>query len=139
MGIEISWRSQAGKRTEDNRDCAGVGIRGDEALCIVLDGSTAGPDSGTLARRVARDLIDWFTASDDAATTESLIARLRAIHAGSSGYRMRFSPFMRVTVSLAGGTSSTSSSGSAGPTRLQTPWAPMCQSRRLPVRRHAIG
>ena len=28
MGIEISWRSQAGKRTDDNRDCAGVGFCG---------------------------------------------------------------------------------------------------------------
>jgi len=91
MGIEISWRSQAGKRTEDNRDCAGVGIRGDEALCIVLDGSTAGPDSGALARRVARALIDWFTASDDAATAESLVARLRTIHAGTSGHHPRAS------------------------------------------------
>lgn len=91
MGIEISWRSQAGKRTDDNRDCAGVGMRGDEALCIILDGSTTGPDSGALARRVARDMIDWFVATDEAVTAESLIVRLRAIHTGLSGHLPRAS------------------------------------------------
>lgn len=89
MGIEISWHSQAGKRTDDNRDCAGVGMRGDEALCIVLDGSTNGPDSGALARRVARDMIDWFVTTEEAVTADILIARLRAIHAGLSGHHPR--------------------------------------------------
>lgn len=91
MGIDVSWRSQAGNRTDDNRDCAAVGTRGDEALCILLDGSTTGPDSGALARRIARDMIDWFLASDEAATAESLTARLREIHAGLSGLHPRAS------------------------------------------------
>jgi hypothetical protein len=52
MGMEINWLSQQGKRTGDNRDCGGVGVRADEVLCLVLDGSTSGPTSGDLARQI---------------------------------------------------------------------------------------
>lgn len=84
MGIAISWHSQTGTRTEDNRDCGGVGLRGDEALCVVLDGSTKGPDSGALARQVTRALIDWYVATDQEITAETLTARLREIHGALS-------------------------------------------------------
>jgi serine/threonine protein phosphatase PrpC len=80
MGIDISWHSQAGKRTKDNRDCGGVGIRAGEALCIVLDGSTTAPNSGALAWQLVREMVDWYVVYDEAITTESLIARLRQSH-----------------------------------------------------------
>jgi serine/threonine protein phosphatase PrpC len=80
MGIDVSWLSQAGKRTKDNRDCGGVGIRAEEVLCVVLDGSTNGPNSGEFARQITQELIDWYVASDEAMTAETLTARLRQIH-----------------------------------------------------------
>lgn len=80
MGFEVAWRTQAGKRTADNRDCAGVGIRGDAALCIVLDGSSRGPDSGALARDIANGLIDWFVDLDTSVTGEAIEGRLRQLH-----------------------------------------------------------
>jgi serine/threonine protein phosphatase PrpC len=78
--IEVSWLSQVGKRTSDNRDCGGIGIRTDEALCVVVDGSTTAPDSGVLARQIVRDMVDWYVASDEAISAESLIAQLRQVH-----------------------------------------------------------
>jgi len=81
MGIAISWRSQIGTRTDDNRDYGGVGLRGDEALCIVLDGSTKGPNSGALARQITRALIDWYVSTDQEITAETLTAKMRGIHA----------------------------------------------------------
>ncbi|KQZ26508.1 hypothetical protein ASD50_03625 [Mesorhizobium sp. Root552] len=89
MGIEISWRSQTGTRTDDNRDYGGVGLRGDEALCVVLDGSTKGPDSGALARQIASALIDWYVSTDQDITAEALTARLREIHAALSHEHLR--------------------------------------------------
>lgn len=81
MDIDFRWKSRTGARTEDNRDYAGIGIRGDEALCIVLDGSTAGRDSGALAREVAVALIDRYVASDDRIDAEGLVTQLRGLHA----------------------------------------------------------
>jgi serine/threonine protein phosphatase PrpC len=80
MVIEVSWLSQAGTKTEDNRDYAGIGIRDKDTLCIVLDGSTTGANSGELARELTRELIDWYVASDAAMTAEAITARLRQIH-----------------------------------------------------------
>lgn len=80
VGLEIKWRSQTGTRTEDNRDYGGVGLRGDEALCVVLDGSTKGPDGGALARGITCALIDWYVATDEEITAATLTARLRGIH-----------------------------------------------------------
>jgi serine/threonine protein phosphatase PrpC len=78
--MEINWRSEQGKRTRDNRDCGGVGVRADAVLCLLLDGSTSGPTSGDLARQIVRDVVDWYVATDEAATAESLIAQLRRTH-----------------------------------------------------------
>jgi len=80
MGIEVSWLSQPGMRTEDNRDCAGVGLRADDALCVVLDGSTTSPTSGALVQKISQELIDWYVASDEEMTAETLTARLRQMH-----------------------------------------------------------
>src|SRR5687767_11989748 len=80
MPFDISWRTQPGSRTGDNRDCAGVGLRGDEALCIVADGSTRGRGSGELARDLARGLIDRFVAGALEPTGPGLIGGLRALH-----------------------------------------------------------
>jgi len=80
MGIDVSWLSQAGKRTKDNRDCGGFGIRAEEALCVILDGSTNGPNSGEFARQITQELIDWYVADDGEMTAETLTACLRQIH-----------------------------------------------------------
>lgn len=80
MALELAWRTQAGRRTADNRDCAGVGIRGDEALCILLDGSSRGPDSGALARGIASGLVDWFVDAGPPMTSEAIDARLHELH-----------------------------------------------------------
>lgn len=80
MGIEVSWYSQIGTRTSDNRDCGGIGIRADEALCMVLDGSTTAPDSGILARQIIREMVDWYVASDEAMDAESLTVKLKELH-----------------------------------------------------------
>ncbi|MBB4382700.1 protein phosphatase 2C domain-containing protein [Bradyrhizobium sp. SBR1B] len=78
--MEINWRSEQGKRTRDNPDCAGVGVRADAVLCLLLDGSTSGPTSGDLARQIIRDIVDWYVANDEAATVECLSAQLRRTH-----------------------------------------------------------
>ncbi|MFQ5534308.1 MAG: PP2C family protein-serine/threonine phosphatase [Sphingomonadales bacterium] len=79
MGIEVSWHSKQGQRTDDNRDYCGVGLRDDDALCIVLDGSTSGANSGEFARLIARDLIDWFMAAGKV-NPDAIIDRLSYIH-----------------------------------------------------------
>ena len=80
MGIEISWHSRKGQRTSDNRDCCGIGLRADAVLCIVLDGSTAGPKSGEFGRLIARNLIDWFLTTEVSVTAELLIEELSSIN-----------------------------------------------------------
>jgi len=84
MPVDARWISQAGSKTDDNRDYCGVGFRTDDALCIVLDGSSTGDGSGALVREIAHSLIDWFVESRDAMTEQLLIDRLRAIHAAIS-------------------------------------------------------
>ena len=80
MGIEISWHSTQGRRTNDNRDFCGIGLRADAVLCIVLDGSTAGQKSGEFVRLIAHDLIDWFLPTKGTVTADMLIDRLYHIH-----------------------------------------------------------
>lgn len=80
MAYDFAWRTQAGRRTVENRDCAGVGLRGEEALCIVLDGSTRARDSGLLARDIATGLIDWFVERGQPVTAEAIEGRLRELH-----------------------------------------------------------
>jgi len=79
MGSEINWYSKQGLHTDDNRDFCGVGLRSDATLCIVLDGSSSGANSGKLALLIARDLIDWFMITGQV-TLEAIINRLRHIH-----------------------------------------------------------
>ncbi|MBZ9739810.1 MULTISPECIES: protein phosphatase 2C domain-containing protein [unclassified Mesorhizobium] len=68
-------------RTADNRDHAGIGIRGDAVLAIVLDGSTSGSASGDFAREIARRMVDWFVTGTEEVTADALIAQLRMTHA----------------------------------------------------------
>lgn len=79
MAGEINWRSEHGTHTSDNRDHCGVGLREDSTLCIVLDGSSSGDNSGEFARRIAQKLIEWFVVAGEV-TTEAIIAQLRSIH-----------------------------------------------------------
>lgn len=47
---------------------------------MVLDGSTTGRDSGLLARRVARDLIDGYVSAEAPPEESAVLARLREVH-----------------------------------------------------------
>ncbi|MGY4171737.1 hypothetical protein ACVIHH_003753 [Bradyrhizobium sp. USDA 4518] len=80
MGMQLDWRSQQGTKTSDNRDYGGVGMRPDEVLCLVLDGSTSGPKSGELAGQIARNVVDWYVATAEDVTADTLTAQLRKIH-----------------------------------------------------------
>lgn len=84
MAFEIRWYSQRGSRTADNRDCAGVGIRRDSILAIVLDGSTSGLASGAFAREIARRMVDGFVVGRADVTAESLTEQLLMTHAALS-------------------------------------------------------
>jgi PPM family protein phosphatase len=81
MTLQILWHCQQGTRTADNRDHAGIGIRGDAVLAMVLDGSTSSSASGDFAREIARRMVDWFVSGADSATPDALIVQLRMIHA----------------------------------------------------------
>lgn len=81
MWLNVSWRSEAGVKTEDNRDCAGIGFKGAEMLCIVIDGSTAAPDSGALAWQLACRMVDWYVNTEGPSTAKTVIAQLRHVHA----------------------------------------------------------
>lgn len=80
VGTEIRWRSKQGQRTGDNWDYCGIGLRSGAILCIILDGSTAGPSGGEFARLIACDLIDWFLKAEKRATADILVKQLRHIH-----------------------------------------------------------
>lgn len=80
MGIEVNWHSHKGRRTEDNRDYCGVGLRSDAAICIVLDGSTSGPKGGELAQKIAHELIDWFVAANREVMAQAIIEIMQNIH-----------------------------------------------------------
>lgn len=80
MTFEIAWHCQQGTRTADNRDHAGVGIRSDSFLAIVLDGSTRGPTSGQFAQAIARQIVDWFVTGVAEVTAQAMIEQLRVTH-----------------------------------------------------------
>lgn len=81
MPFEIQWHCQQGTRTADSRDYAGIGIRGDSILAIVLDGSTSGSSSGLFAREIARSMVDWYVTGPADTTAESLVDRLKVTQA----------------------------------------------------------
>ena len=85
MAFAIQWHCQQGTRTADNRDRAGVGIRGDSILAIVLDGSTSGPASGLFAREIAQRLVDWFVTTTADITAATITEQLRLTHAALAG------------------------------------------------------
>ncbi|APO79819.1 protein phosphatase 2C-like protein (plasmid) [Rhizobium etli 8C-3] len=85
MAFAIQWYCQHGTRTADNRDHAGVGIRGDSILAIVLDGSTSGPASGLFAREIAQRVVDWFVTTTANITAATITEKLRDIHAALAG------------------------------------------------------
>ena len=85
MVFAIQWHCQQGTRTADNRDHAGVGIRGDSILAIILDGSTSGPASGLFAREIARRLVDWFVTTTADVTAPTITEQLRLTHVALAG------------------------------------------------------
>ncbi len=80
MAFAIQWHCQQGTRTADNRDHAGIGIRGDSILAVVLDGSTSRPASGLFAQNIARQMADWFMTTSTAITAAAITEQLREIH-----------------------------------------------------------
>lgn len=60
MRIEAKWYSQKGTKTPDNRDHAGIGTNTSGVMGIVVDGSTAGENSGEYAEAIVREVIEWF-------------------------------------------------------------------------------
>lgn len=80
MGFEHQWRTKQGKRSDDNWDFCGIGLRSDASLCIVLDGSTSGANSGELARQIATNLIDWFVKVTGPRTADAIIDHMRETH-----------------------------------------------------------
>lgn len=104
MPVDARWISQAGRKTDDNRDYCGVGFRTDDALCIVLDGSSTGDGSGALVREIARELIDWFVDARDPVTEQVLIDRLRTLHGPvSSRFPRASASYMAVYVTASHG------------------------------------
>lgn len=79
MAFEVIWESRAGTQTEDNRDCCGIGQRPDSTLCVILDGSTTGQESGEFASSIARALIDWFVAASEV-NNALILDQLRQVH-----------------------------------------------------------
>jgi len=80
MILQIQWHCRQG-RTADNRDHAGIRIRGDAVLAIVLDGSTSGSASGDFAREIARRMVDWFVAGTEEVAANTAIAQPRMTQA----------------------------------------------------------
>jgi serine/threonine protein phosphatase PrpC len=78
--LEYLWCTEQGKRSDDNRDFCGIGLRSDISLCIVLDGATSGSKSGDFACKVATQLIDWFVEVTAPITADAIIIQLREIH-----------------------------------------------------------
>ena len=80
MGVKVNWYSQKGSRTEDNRDYCGIGLRSGAMLCIVLDGSTSGPNGGELAQQIAHELIDWFVNANADTSAQVIVKAMQNIH-----------------------------------------------------------
>jgi serine/threonine protein phosphatase PrpC len=80
MVVAVRWISQTGTKTKDNRDCAGIGLRKNGALCVVLDGSTSGPHSGDLARKISRALVDWYVSVEREISRDMITERIHEIH-----------------------------------------------------------
>ncbi|WP_336814106.1 hypothetical protein [Bosea sp. MMO-172] len=85
MGFAVRWHCQQGTRTADNRDHAGIGIRGGSILAIVLDGSTSGSASGLFAREIARHVVDWFVTTPAEVTAATMTEQLRMTHVALAG------------------------------------------------------
>ncbi|MEI9425984.1 hypothetical protein O7A70_33460 [Mesorhizobium sp. Cs1299R1N1] len=94
MTWQFRWHCRHGTRTADNRDHAGIGIRGDAVLAIVLDGSTSGSASGDFAREIARRMVDWFVTGIEEVTADALIAQLRR---STQRSRRTFAPIQPAT------------------------------------------
>ncbi|WP_457588790.1 hypothetical protein [Ensifer canadensis] len=80
MDIEALWLTQQGTRTSDNRDHAGFGMRQNEFLGVVVDGSTNGAANGGYARAIDQMLVDWFVETAEAITADLMVNVLRQSH-----------------------------------------------------------
>ncbi len=85
MAFAIQWHCQQGTRTADNRDHAGIGIRGDSIMAIVLDGSTSRPASGLFAQKIAHQMVDWFMTTSTDITPAAITEQLRETHKTLAG------------------------------------------------------
>lgn len=76
MGFKYHWRTKQGSKNKDNWDFCGIGLRPNMSLCIVLDGSSSGKNSGDFTRQIATKLIDWFITITSPLTTACVITQL---------------------------------------------------------------
>ncbi|MDP2778896.1 protein phosphatase 2C domain-containing protein [Devosia sp.] len=80
MAFEVRWNSRTGTGTPDNRDFGGVGLRGAAAIAMIADGATTRPQSGALAERLVRTIIERFMTESGSVTPEILRGWLSACH-----------------------------------------------------------
>ncbi len=80
MRIKANWHSRKGTKTADNRDHAGLGTNTSGVMGIVVDGSTAGENSGEYAEAIVREVIDWFNGVQGALDIDAFSKQLRGIH-----------------------------------------------------------
>lgn len=66
--------------TADNRDHAGIGKNTSGVMAIIVDGSTAGENSGEYAEAIVREVIDWFNGLQGALDLNDFSKQLRGIH-----------------------------------------------------------
>ncbi|NTA84190.1 hypothetical protein G6L13_27315 [Agrobacterium tumefaciens] len=107
MRIDASWYSRKGTMTADNRDYAGIGTNTNGLMAIIVDGSTAGENSGEYAEAIVREVIDWFNGLQGGLDVDDFTKKLRGIHLGlralyphaSAGFAvMHTGPGVRMTV-----------------------------------------
>lgn len=80
MTFGVRWISRIGTNTPDNRDFGGAGLRDADALAVIADGATTKPQSGALAERLVRTILERFMSTNDPVTPEALTEWLRACH-----------------------------------------------------------
>ena len=82
MALHYEWHSVPGSLTAENRDYCGIAERPDAWLAIVIDGSTAGPHGGELAKELASRLVEGFLASGPPVTEQQICGLMRTAHEG---------------------------------------------------------
>ena len=65
---------------KENKDFAGVAVRTDAILLMVLDGLSSSVNSSSYVRKIATSLTDWFVSTEESINEDVLIRKLRETH-----------------------------------------------------------